>query len=73
MGKEKLCHVAQSLFHDHAPGKAFGLTTVWVDRKGFMGARADGQSKAATAEEYGFKLRVETLAELAEIVDKEMQ
>ena len=31
--KEKLLHVAQSLFHDHGPAKAIGLTTAWIDRR----------------------------------------
>ena len=26
-------HVAQSLFHDHVPAQAMGLTTVWIDRR----------------------------------------
>lgn len=30
---ERLVHVAQSLFHDHAPAKRLGLTTVWIDRR----------------------------------------
>lgn len=30
----RLLHVAQSLFHDHVPAKAAGLTTVWIDRRG---------------------------------------
>jgi len=30
---ERVLHVAQSLFHDHVPAKALGLTTVWVDRR----------------------------------------
>ena len=25
-------HVAQSVFHDHVPAKAIGLSTVWIDR-----------------------------------------
>ena len=29
----RLLHVAQSLFHDHVPAKAFGLPTVWIDRR----------------------------------------
>ena len=29
---EKVLHVAQSLFHDHAPAKALGFTTVWINR-----------------------------------------
>ncbi len=28
-----ILHVAQSLFHDHVPAKALGLTTVWIDRR----------------------------------------
>lgn len=30
---ERLLQVAQSLFHDHVPAKAAGLTTVWIDRR----------------------------------------
>jgi len=30
---EGILHVAQSLFHDHAPAKAAGLSTVWIDRQ----------------------------------------
>lgn len=30
---ESVLHVAQSLFHDHAPAKAAGLDTVWIDRQ----------------------------------------
>lgn len=26
-------HVAQSLFHDHAPAKAMGIDTVWINRR----------------------------------------
>jgi 2-haloacid dehalogenase len=32
--RERVLHVAQSLFHDHVPAKAIGLTTVWIDRRG---------------------------------------
>ena len=31
--RERILHVAQSLFHDHVPAKAFGMTTVWIDRR----------------------------------------
>jgi 2-haloacid dehalogenase len=31
--RERILHAAQSLFHDHVPGKKLGLTTVWVDRR----------------------------------------
>jgi 2-haloacid dehalogenase len=29
----KIVHVAQSLYHDHAPAQALGLRTVWVNRR----------------------------------------
>ncbi|MEM1201752.1 MAG: haloacid dehalogenase type II [Acidobacteriota bacterium] len=30
--KEGMLHVAQSVYHDHVPAKALGLSTVWVNR-----------------------------------------
>ena len=31
--RERILHVAQSLFHDHVPAKELGLATVWIDRR----------------------------------------
>jgi len=31
--KDRILHVAQSLFHDHVPAKAMGMTTVWINRR----------------------------------------
>ena len=31
--RERILHVAQSLFHDHVTAKALGMTTVWIDRR----------------------------------------
>ena len=46
--QSKILHVAQSLFHDIAPAKALGLSTVWVnrrhDKKGF-GATPPAQAQ----------------------------
>lgn len=61
-----LVHVAQSLFHDHGPASKVQLQSVWVDRKGHMG----GEVPDNVQEKYGFQLRVESLEELAMIVDK---
>ena len=33
INKDLILHVAQSLFHDHIPAKAVGMTTVWIDRQ----------------------------------------
>lgn len=62
--KEQLCHVAQSLFHDHRPAKQMGIQSVWVDRKGFM-----GEMGKAREEDFGYQLKVDSLGELADIVD----
>ncbi len=31
--RERILHVAQSLFHDHVPAKSLGLPTVWINRQ----------------------------------------
>ena len=31
--RDRILHVAQSLFHDHEPAQALGLKSVWVDRR----------------------------------------
>ena len=31
--RDRLLHVAQSLFHDHVPAKEIGLPTVWINRR----------------------------------------
>ena len=41
VARDRILHVAQSLFHDHVPAKGLGMTTVWVDRRqGRAGAGA---------------------------------
>ncbi len=46
--REKLLHVAQSLFHDIVPAKKMGLDTVWVDRR--KGKEGFGATPPAEAE-----------------------
>ena len=46
--RERILHVAQSLFHDHAPAKALGMTTVWIDRR--HGRAGTGATPPANAE-----------------------
>ncbi len=31
--RDRILHVAQSLFHDHVPAKSIGLSTVWINRR----------------------------------------
>jgi 2-haloalkanoic acid dehalogenase type II len=33
LDRERLLHVAQSLFHDHLPAKRAGFRTVWINRR----------------------------------------
>jgi 2-haloacid dehalogenase len=45
--RERVLHVAQSLYHDHVPVKRLGLATVWVDRRaGRAGAGATPPAEA---------------------------
>jgi 2-haloalkanoic acid dehalogenase type II len=62
-GKEDILHTAQSLFHDHAPAKRFGLASAWIDRRHDQdGWGATMQPPAGAA----FDFRFETLAEMAQ-------
>ncbi len=45
--KERILHVAQSLYHDIAPAKAMGFDTVWIDRHDGHGSGATPASDAA--------------------------
>ncbi|EMD01030.1 hypothetical protein BAUCODRAFT_29413 [Baudoinia panamericana UAMH 10762] len=60
-----ICHVAQSLFHDHGPARDMHIQSVWVDRQGFMGGEVENAQ-----DRFAYQLRVENLGELAQIVDK---
>jgi 2-haloacid dehalogenase len=45
--RERILHVAQSLYHDHVPAKGLGLSTVWIDRRyGQDGAGATPPAEA---------------------------
>jgi 2-haloacid dehalogenase len=33
VAKERILHVAQSLYHDHVPARSLGLATAWVNRR----------------------------------------
>jgi 2-haloacid dehalogenase len=61
--RERILHVAQSLFHDHVPAKALGMTTVWIDRR--EGKAGGGATPPAAAVP---DLTVPTLARFAELV-----
>jgi 2-haloacid dehalogenase len=45
--RERILHVAQSLFHDHVPAKRLGMSSVWIDRR--HGRPGSGATPPATA------------------------
>jgi 2-haloacid dehalogenase len=45
--RERILHVAQSLYHDHVTAKRLGLSTVWIDRR--RGRPGSGATPAADA------------------------
>ncbi len=61
--RERILHVAQSLFHDHAPAKALGMTTVWIDRR--QGREGFGATPPAEAEPDLVVPDMRTFAQLA--------
>jgi 2-haloacid dehalogenase len=60
--KSEILHVAQSKHHDMIPGRQFGLTTVWVNRR--FGKKGTGATLAASAEP---DLTVNSLADFVSI------
>lgn len=63
--QREILHVAQSRFHDIAPGRAFGLDTVWVDRRAHRPGRGITMPSEAEPD-----LRVERLAELVDLIER---
>jgi 2-haloalkanoic acid dehalogenase type II len=62
-----LLHVAQSLFHDHGPGQAAGLPTVWINRRhGRSGWGATPAPRTAVTPD----LEYATMADFADAVDR---
>ena len=63
IAKSKLLHTAESMFHDHVPGRANGLDNAWIyrrhDKQGF-GATMDPGALAETT------FRFNSLREMAE-------
>jgi 2-haloacid dehalogenase len=58
-----ILHVAQSLYHDHAPANALGLCSAWIDRRqGAAGAGATPPPSAPVRWDFRFG----SLAELVE-------
>lgn len=63
-GKERLLHVAESLYHDVAPARSLGIATVWVNRRQGRPAAA---TKLVDAQP---DLEVPTVGGMAEIAER---
>lgn len=61
--KEKVLHVAESVYHDIIPARAIGLKTVWLYRR--MGQDGSGATKAAAGEPDLVLSTLESLADAA--------
>jgi 2-haloacid dehalogenase len=46
--RERILHIAQSLYLDHVPAKQLGMTTVWINRRAGRGG-SGGPTPAAEA------------------------
>ena len=69
-GKDDILHTAQSLYHDHATAKMFGLASCWIDR------RYDRQGWGATAApppDVSFDFRFPSLEAMAEAHRREAE
>ena len=51
--RERILHVAQSLFHDHVPAARLGLESVWIDRRRGRAGGATPPADAAPAATFG--------------------
>jgi 2-haloacid dehalogenase len=61
-GPGDILHVAQSLYHDHAPANALGLASAWIDRRHGIGGGATPPAGASVHYDFHFT----SLAELVE-------
>lgn len=66
--QDALLHIAQSLPVDHSATKPMGIRSLWIDRYDVLGS--SGRTPEDVQAEYGYKLRVRTLKEVADLVDK---
>jgi 2-haloacid dehalogenase len=61
--KERMLHVAQSLFHDHVPAQALGIASAWIDRRHDAGGWG---ATASVSPDVRYNFRFTSLGALAE-------
>lgn len=67
--KERVLHVAQSLYHDHEPAKRFGLTTCFIDRRAGRGGGATPTPTGEVQPDFTFT----SLKELADAMEEAVE
>ncbi|KUL91320.1 hypothetical protein ZTR_01635 [Talaromyces verruculosus] len=70
--KHEILHVAQSLTHDHVPGKQIGLDSVWIAR-GEDGVTGMGGDVEELLGKVAFAWKFKSLGEFADAVEAELQ
>jgi len=68
ISKNEILHIAQSKHHDISPGRALGLTTVWVNRR--FDQKGSGATLATDAKPH---LAVNSLEELVSLHREQMK
>jgi 2-haloalkanoic acid dehalogenase type II len=61
----QVLHTAQSLFHDHAPARAFGLANAWIDRQR-LSQNGNWGATAPMAERPAVDFRFSSMSEMAD-------
>ena len=69
-GKGDILHVAQSLFHDHAPANRAGLASAWIDRRGALGGSGATRPPPETPR---YDFRFDSMAALASAHRRELR
>src|SRR6266481_4563286 len=69
-GRRQILHTAQSLYHDHAPAKALGLASAWIDRRHERSGWGATMPPAGTP---AYDFRFESLAEMVAAHQRELQ
>ena len=67
VAKDRVLHVAQSLFHDHVPAKREGLPSVWINRRH---DRPGWGATPAPTDEWAFDVEFDSMADFADAVDE---
>jgi putative hydrolase of the HAD superfamily len=66
IGRDRLLHVAQSLFHDHVPAKREGLPSVWINRRH---GRPGWGATPKPSGDWSYNLEFHSMGEFADAVD----